>query len=980
MEKLIPALGRSPRIGQPIDPAQRDGVSTTDRYRWQFLAAAAARRCRDLLCLGAVWLLISLLAPSIGHAADVDDSKWSRTLERISNSVVSIQIDQTRAFDTEFNSSGQATGFVVDAKRGLILTNRHVVTPGPVTAQAVFQNREEVTLYPVYRDPVHDFGIYRYDPSKLRFIQPAELPLYPQGATVGRDVRVVGNDAGEQLSILSGTLARLDRQAPEYGAFKFNDFNTFYIQAASGTSGGSSGSPVLDIDGRVVALNAGGSSAAASSFYLPLNRVVRALKLIQEGKPVTRGTLQTVFSYTPYDELTRLGLDTNTEAEVRRKFPQQTGMLVVNEVQPGSAAAAVLEPGDIVVRVNGELLATFDPLEQILDDSVGKTIKLDIRRGVQNHTAEIKVQDLYDITPDKFLSFGDGVVHTLSWQMARHYNKPIAGVFVASAGYALGAAGVPRGAVITDVNDTPVATVDDFSKILKTFKDGERATLRFFTMEDPRASRVAIMRMDRRWFATTECHRDDTQGIWPCETWPPDGVADPPKPATTQFAKSTDPIINHVSPSLVMVNFDMPYSVSGHTERSFFGTGVVVDAAKGLVVIDRNSVPVRVGDVRLTFAGAIEIPGKVVYIHPLHNLAVVSYDPKLLGVTPVRAAKLNTTPLKPGDTVWAVGLDGDSKAKAQSARVAQIDPAAFPLSRTVRFRDSNIELIELVNGPENFDGVLVNVRSEVVATWSSFIVEQGRDPQQIMRGIPADILAETAQLASSGAPLHSLEAELAPVSLADARGMGLPDPWADALITHDPERRQALVVTRMVAGSPAAELLRTGDMILAVDGVMVSSFREVERAVQKPRVKLAILHNKKVQNIEVDTVALSGRDVDRFLFWAGAILQTPHRALAAQRNTPAEGVFVAFFAYGSPASRYQLWAGRRIMEVDGQPTPDLDAFKAAIANRQDRSSVRLRTVTLNGATEVITLKLDLRYWPGYELRWTEQGWQRSELN
>lgn len=914
------------------------------------------------------------------QAADVEGSRWDKTLERISNSVVSIQIDQTRAFDTEANSSGQATGFIVDAKRGLILTNRHVVTPGPVTSQAVFQNREEVTLYPVYRDPVHDFGIYRYDPSKLRFIQPAELPLYPQGATIGREIRVVGNDAGEQLSILSGTLARLDRQAPEYGAFKFNDFNTFYIQAASGTSGGSSGSPVLDIEGRVVALNAGGSNAAASSFYLPLNRVVRALKLIQEGKPVTRGTLQTVFSYTPYDELTRLGLDTNTEAEVRRKFPNQTGMLVASEVQPGSAADQVLEPGDILVRINGELVSTFEPLEQILDESVGSTIKLEIRRGKQTRSAELKVQNLYDITPDKYLSFGDGVVHTLSWQMARHYNKPVAGVFVASSGYALGAAGVPRGAVITEVNEAPINNVDDFSNIVKNLKDGERATLRFFTMEDPRASRIAVLRMDRRWYAATECKRDDAQGVWPCETWPVDGVAAPPEPASTQFAKSSDAIINAVSPSLVMVNFDMPYSVSGYTDRSFYGTGVVIDAVKGLVAVDRNTVPVPVGDVRLTFAGSIEIPGKVEYIHPLHNLAVVSYDPKLLGITPVRAAKLNTQSVAPGETLWAVGLDNDSKVKAQAATVAQIDPAAFPLSRTLRFRESNVELIDLVNGPDNFDGVLVNKKGEVLATWSSFIVEQGREAQQTMRGIPSDILAETLQLASSGAAVRSLEAELAPVSLADARRLGLPDSWADALVKHDPEHRQALVVARLVAGSPAAKLLRTGDVILAIDGATVSSFREIERAVQKPSVKVTVLRNKQEQQLNIDTAALSGRDIDRLVFWAGAILQTPHRALAAQRNTPVEGVFIAYFAYGSPASRYQLWAGRRIVEVDGQATPDLDAFTRAIANRQDRSSVRLRTVTLNGATEVITLKLDMRYWPAYELKWTEQGWQRAALN
>jgi len=928
-----------------------------------------------------LWLLTFtyLLCVTV-QAADVDDSRWARTLERIANSVVSIQIDQTRAFDTESNSSGQATGFIVDARRGLILTNRHVVTSGPVTAQAVFQNREEVTLYPVYRDPVHDFGIYRYDPARLRFIQPAELPLYPRGATVGREIRVVGNDAGEQLSILSGTLARLDRQAPEYGAFKFNDFNTFYLQAASSTSGGSSGSPVLDIEGRVVGLNAGGSNAAASSFYLPLNRVVRALKLIQQGKPVTRGTLQTVFSYLPYDELNRLGLDTDTEAEVRRKFPDQTGMLVASEVQPGSAAAQVLEPGDILLRINGEFITTFEPLEQILDDAVGQRIRLEIRRGAQTLSAELKVQDLYEITPDRYLSFSDGVVHNLSWQMARHYNKPVTGVFVASSGYALGAAGVPRGAVIIAVNEIPINNLDDFSKVLKTLKDGEHATLRFFTMEEPRASRIAILRMDRRWYAATECYRDDIQGIWPCDTWPQDGVASPPAPASTQFARSSDPIINRVAPSLVLVNFDMPYSVSGYTDRSFYGTGVVLDAARGLVAVDRNTIPVPVGDVRLTFAGSIEITGKVEYIHPLHNLAVVSYDPKLLGTTPVRAARFSTQALKPGDAVWAVGLDADAKAKSQAATVAQIDPAAFPLSRTLRFRESNAELIDLINGPDRFDGVLVNKHGEVQATWSSFIVEQGREAQQTMRGIPADILAETLQLARSGAAVRSLEAELAPISLADARRLGLPESWAQAIVAHDPERRQALVVVRLVAGSPAAKLLRTGDVILAIDGVTVSRFREVERAVQKPRVSVTVLRNKQEQHIDLDTAALSGRDIDRLVFWAGATLQTPHRALAAQRNVPAEGVFVAHFAYGSPASRYQLWAGRRIVEVDGQATPDLDAFTRAIANRQDHSSVRLRTITLNGATEVITLKLDNRYWPAYELKWTEQGWQRAALN
>ena len=176
-------------------------------------------------------------------------------------------------------------------------------------------------------------------------------------------------------------------------------------------------------------------------------------------------------------------------------------------------------------------------------------------------------------------------------------------------------------------------------------------------------------------------------------------------------------------------------------------------------------------------------------------------------------------------------------------------------------------------------------------------------------------------------------------------------------------------------------MLQQGDLLLAVAGQPVTQFREVERlAGSQDSVAVTVWRGDGELTLTVPTTALPGTDVDRIVLWAGATLQAPHRAMSTQRGIRPEGVYVSYFTSGSPATRYRLLPGRRIIEVDGQPTPDLDAFLKVGGGRPDRASIRLRTLTWNNSPEVITLKLDQHYWPTYEMRRGPVGWERHAID
>ncbi len=927
-------------------------------------------------------LLFAALSPA--HAQSQDG--WEATLDEVVPAIVAIRVTGTRDFDTENARSSVGTGFVVDAERGILLTNRHMVHAGPVIADALFIDETEVDLHPIYRDPVHDFGFYRFDPDELRYLAHREISLAPESARVGLNIRVVGNDAGEKISILDGTLSRLDRPAPSYGRDTYNDFNTFYMQAASGTSGGSSGSPVIDINGHAVALNAGGSRQAASSFYLPLDRVVRALELIQAGEPVTRGTLQTTLEYTSFPELERLGLSQQTQDTFRDEFPGSTGMLVVGNTVPDGPAHGLLQPGDIVVSIGGERVQTFVPWEATLDDSVGETLDIVVERRGTRVPVQVTVQDLHSITPDEYLEFGRSVVHELSYQQARNFSTPVQGVYVVQSGYLLGRAGIPETAMIDAIDGEAVTDLDDVERLLASKPQGARVSVRFHPLSDPNRQFVQVVVMDRTWYTMQRCERDDTSGYWPCTPSPEAPAASEERRGSAFPYASDSKVGDRLAPSLVMVDVDIPHPVSGVKDFNYQGAGVVVDAERGWVLVDRDTVPVNLADIEITFAGTVRVPGRVVYLHPIHNMAIISYDPSLVTDVPIQAATLLDEPLHEGQDVWQVGLAPDQRVLATRTSVSKVDSLYVGASGSPRFRDINVEIVDITEGGGTLGGVLADKKGRVYAQWSSFYDPAGDD--RGFYGMPTVFWPDWLLEGGEPEPYCFIGVEFGGISLADAVDTGLSDAAAMSVLRASPIDRVLLKVNRVTGGSPAqAAGLRSGDVISHVRGAGIDDaltrMTQVERlstASCSEDITFTVLRDRAEQDLTIRGMELPVDGVDRVVSFAGLVAHDPHVDVAIQEQEVPRGVYLTWLWYGSPAYRYGLRPTRQVLSIDGVPTPTLDAFLMAVRDLQDHDSVQLLLLNRQGRESVETLRVDLHYWPTQLLERDASGtWTRSAV-
>ncbi|KAF9983786.1 hypothetical protein BGZ75_004749 [Mortierella antarctica] len=913
--------------------------------------------------------------------------QWQKVIEKAVKAIVSIRFSQVSAFDTEGPETSEASGFIVDAERGLILTNRHVACAGPFVGEAVCHDHEEVDVYPVYRDPVHDFGFLKFDPSKIKYMEVTSIPLVPEMAKVGIDIRVVGNDAGEKLSILSGSISRLDRNAPEYGDLTYNDFNTFYLQAASSTSGGSSGSPVIDINGNAVALQAGGSLKAATDFFLPLDRVRRALSFIQEGKPVSRGTIQTQFLYRPFDETRRLGLSQQTEALIRGSFPDEIGMLVAETVLPKGPASACLEEGDILVSINGELITKFVPLEDCLDRNVGKEIEIVAERGGEQRTFKVTVQDLHSITPDRYVEIGGAKLNQLSYQLARSFCVPVSGVYVSEPSGMFRFEGPDRGWLLSSIDNRAIQNLDDFIEVMQSIPDRERIPVVYYSIADVHTTSVAVVQVERHWSRFRLAVRNDTTGVWDFTNL---GTPLPPKPivpSTVKFLELDESLgpAKELFSSMVKVSYYMPCRIDGFPKSRKYGAGLVVDAERGLIVISRNIVPFAMGDLSITIADSIIVPGKVVYLHPTHNIAIISYNPKDVGGTPIQSAKISPVNLVQGHQVSLVAFNHNQRPICLKTIVTDITSVTIPHNATPRFRGINLDAITLDTplAQQCSSGVLADSEGRVQGLWLSYLGERnnsGRDNEYHL-GLHISTILPILQPMQAGLypTLRSLNVEVMPVQMAQARHMGLTDAWVKKVEEANPSRHHIFMVRRTETGSVSASILQELDLILSINGKVITRMYELDIQYEASELEMVVLRKKNEVKVSVPTEAVDGHGTSRLVIWAGAMMHEPHKAVLQQSKTLPSRVYVSARSKGSPSYMYGMVPTMWVTHINGTPTPDLDALLKAVKKCPDNSYVRVKTMSFDMIPTVLSIKTNMHYWPTAEMVRDdneESGWRK----
>lgn len=423
-------------------------------------------------------LAISLLTFNVnaeGRSANVERASFSKSIAKAASSVVSLYATKSVAkladnveaamygeFSNENaqvrlrNENSLGSGVIV-AKKGLIITNSHIVENSQ-NIKVITSNNQSYFAQVVDIDKDLDLAILQIVNTKDQFT--AINFADSDSLLVGDVVFALGNPFGIGQSASMGIVSAIGRA--------FNMQNSEYlIQTDAAINPGNSGGALIDVDGNLVGLNSAIFSKTEAfsgvGFSVPANAIRFALDTLETNGSIRRAWLGAKGQNVTKQLKNSLGLKTTN------------GVYVTQILEPSPAAKAGLKIGDVLTKLGKQNVVNNKSLSAMLSTMpVNKKISAQVMRNKRVLELEVQLQSIEKrVQSDKFMIRGSNaltglVVERLSPELSYMLNLALdsKGVVVIDRPQKLAQNNIQLGDVILQVNKTKILEINDLQTVL----------------------------------------------------------------------------------------------------------------------------------------------------------------------------------------------------------------------------------------------------------------------------------------------------------------------------------------------------------------------------------------------------------------------------------------------------------------------------------------------------------------------------------
>ncbi len=367
-----------------------------------------------------------------------------------------------------YKTENLGSGVVVDP-RGYIVTNNHVIRQASRIVVALSDGREfEADL--IGTDSLNDIAIVRIRPPENEKV---EFPFLPFGRSddlmIGESVIAVGNPQGFRNTVTVGVISAVERRI-------YVDRREFpgLIQTDAAINPGSSGGPLLNINGELIGINMAMANAENIGFAVPAQRVKRIFDEFVKGK---------------ISLIDSMGLDVeNIPPRLARYLglPSTNGVIVTTIVQDGYGHQAGLEAEDVIVEIDGKPVSSLsDYNRHLTEHEENEQLQLKILRDGESREVSIAVRPRFNLNKEQLEKPWFGLVAVgIDSSVAKALNVDVdEGVLIYSVenGSTAALAGLRPGDIIQSIGRKKVSSIGDYRQartLLENFDTVEILILR----------------------------------------------------------------------------------------------------------------------------------------------------------------------------------------------------------------------------------------------------------------------------------------------------------------------------------------------------------------------------------------------------------------------------------------------------------------------------------------------------------------------